>query len=112
MQHDDALKTIIQQRASPLEQDPAFESTIPSQRKSSQASMGVLANDAVLLDNAPMARYRIVDITEKQSCELRQKMANLSMKVVLCFAIPSPPRQLFHCRPIPPGYARVEWMKL
>jgi hypothetical protein len=34
-------------------------------------------------------------------------MANLSMKVVVGFAIPSPPGRLFHCRSIPPGYARV-----
>jgi hypothetical protein len=54
-----------------------------------------------------MARYPIDDVTDKKSCELHQKMANLSMKVAVGYAIPSPPGQLYHCRLIPPGYARV-----
>jgi hypothetical protein len=107
-QQEEQLKTMSQPRASPQEPaDPAFKSTVPSQRKSSQASTEVPANDAMLLDDAPMARYPVDDVTDKKSCELRQKMANLSMKVAVGYAIPSSPGQLYHCRLIPPGYACV-----
>jgi hypothetical protein len=61
MQQQEQLNTIIQQGASPREQDPAFESIGPSQKKSNHASTGVLADDALLLDDAPMARYPVDD---------------------------------------------------
>jgi hypothetical protein len=79
----------------------------PISAKKQSASTGVPADDALLLNDAPMARYPVDDITEKQNCELHQKMANLSMKVAVGFAIPSAPGQLFHCHPILAGYARV-----
>jgi hypothetical protein len=47
------------------------------------------------------------DFTEKQNCELHQKMTNLSMKVAVGLALPFAPRQLFHCRPILASYAHV-----
>jgi hypothetical protein len=69
--------------------------------------MGVPADDALLLDDAPMACYPVDDITERQNCELHEKMKNISMKVAIGFSLPSAPEQLLHCRPIPAGYALV-----
>ena len=70
------------------------------------ASTGVRADDA-LMDDAPMARYPVDDITERKNCELHQSMKNISMKVAVGFALPSEPGACFHGCQIPAGYARV-----
>ena len=101
MRQQEQLDTISQQRASQPQQDPAFDSTGPSQRKSIVGSTGVRADDAL------MARYHVDDITERKNCELHQSMKNISMKVAVGFALPSEPGACFHGCQIPVGYAHV-----
>jgi hypothetical protein len=47
------------------------------------------------------------DIRGKTNCEMHQSMNNISMKVVVGYALPSGPGQLWHGREIRAGYARV-----
>ena len=54
-----------------------------------------------------MARYPVDDITERKNCELHQSMKNISMKVVVGFALPSEPGACFHGGQIPAGCALV-----
>ena len=77
-----------------------------TQRKSSVASTGVRADDA-LVDEAPMDCYPVDDIREKTNCELHQSMKNISMKVVVGFALACEPGARWHGGDIPAGYARV-----
>jgi hypothetical protein len=82
-----------------LQQDPA--SGDASQHKSSMASTGVRD------DEAPMDRYPVDDIRDMTNCELHQSMKNISMKVVVSFALPCEPRVRWHGHEIQAGYARV-----
>ena len=77
MRQQEQLDTISQQRASPRQQDPAFDSTGLSQWKSSVGSTGVRTDDAL------MARYPVDDIKEKKMCDLHQSMMNISFKVAV-----------------------------
>ena len=87
-------------------QDPPLDITlIPSQRKSSVAYSEVLADDARRIDGGPS--YPVDGIKDNISCELRQKMKNITMKVAVGYALPCPPDALWHGREIPRGYAKV-----
>jgi hypothetical protein len=46
-------------------------------------------------------------IEESISCELHQRMKNISMKVAVGQALPCPPDACWHGREIPAGYAKV-----
>jgi hypothetical protein len=72
----------------------------PSQRKSSVASTDLPEDD-----DEPAIRYPVDDITESTSCELHVKVVNITMKVVVGYALPIRPDLTYHCRPIPHGYA-------
>jgi len=111
MRQQEQLDTInSQQRASERQQeDPAFDDSnvVPSQLKSSVGSTPLLGDHDALMDEAPMARYPVDDITEKKMCDLHQSMKNISFKVAVGFALPSEPGARFHGSQIPAGYARV-----
>lgn len=97
-----------QQRASERQQeDPAFHSIVPSQLKSSVGSTVVLPDRDALMDEAPMARYPVDDITEKKMCDLHRSIKNISFKVAVGFALPNEPGARLHGSQIPAGYARV-----
>jgi hypothetical protein len=51
--------------------------------------------------------YPVDGIKESTSCELHQRMKNISMKVVVGQALPSGPDVRWHGREIPAGYAKV-----
>jgi hypothetical protein len=57
--------------------------------------------------DAPMDRYPVDDISGKTNCEMHPSMKNISMKVVVGYALPSGHGQLWHGREIRAGYARV-----
>jgi hypothetical protein len=81
---------------------PAFDSNDgPSTKRSSVASTGLGA------DEAPMGRYAVNEIKGKTHCELYQSMKNISMKVVVGYALPIQLGVTWHSRQIPDGYARV-----
>jgi hypothetical protein len=46
-------------------------------------------------------------IKESISCELHQRMKNISMKVAVGQALPCPPDACWHDREIPAGYAKI-----
>ena len=46
-------------------------------------------------------------IKEQISCELHQKVKNISLKVAVGYALPCPPEARWHGREIPAGYAKV-----
>jgi hypothetical protein len=107
MRQHEQLDAISHQRASQPQQDLAFDSSGPSQRKNSVASKGIRANDAVM-DDAPMARYPMDDIRERANCQLHQSTKNIPIKVTVGFALPSEPGACLHGGQISAGYARVE----
>jgi hypothetical protein len=51
--------------------------------------------------------YPVDGIKESTSCELHQRMKNISMKVAVEQALPSGPDVRWHGREIPAGYAKV-----
>jgi hypothetical protein len=51
--------------------------------------------------------YPVDGIKESISCELHQRMKNISMKVAVGQALPCPPNARWHGREIPAGYAKV-----
>ena len=104
-EHQEELHAIRQERAS--ERYSPFDSTVPSQWKSSVASTAAPADDDALLHDAPMARYPVDDIQERKNCELHVSMKNISLKVAVGFALPSEPGACIHGCPIPAGYAHV-----
>jgi hypothetical protein len=78
---------------------------IPSQRRSSVADSEVPADSARVTDGGP--GYPVDGIIEKTPCQLHQKMANLSVKVAVGYALPCTPGARWHGRDIQAGYARV-----
>jgi hypothetical protein len=52
--------------------------------------------------------YPVDGIKESISCELHQRMKNISMKVAIGQALPCPPDARWHGCEIPAGYAKVE----
>ena len=87
-------------------QDPVLDITaVPSQRKSSVAESEVPSDDARMVDGGP--GYPVDGIKEQASCELHQKVKNLSIKVAVGCALPCPPGARWHGREIPAGYAKV-----
>jgi hypothetical protein len=72
----------------------------PSQRKSSVASTDLPEDD-----DESAIRYPVDDITGSTSCELHVKVVNITMKVVVGYALPIGPDATYHCCPIPHGYA-------
>ena len=104
-QQQGQLDSLSQQRAPPRQEqaDLALDDNtdVPSMRKSSVGSTGVLADDALL------AHYPVDDIKEKTNCELHMKIKNISMKVAIGFALQNEPEAMLHPNPIPAGYARV-----
>ena len=115
----EALVMLQQQQINELtsrrsqEQDPSFDETDPSKRRSSVASTEVLAGDATVIDTTHMiddaaAQTEAVDaIKEKTSCELYVSISNVSIKVADGYALPCVEGATCHGRPITPGYARV-----
>ena len=83
-----------------LQLDPAEQG---SQRKSNVASMAAAATD----DEAPMDPFPVDNIKEKTNCDLHVRVKNISLKVATGYALPYEPGALWHCKPIPAGYARV-----
>ena len=87
-------------------QDPALDITAdPSQRKSSVADSEVPAGETRRIEGGP--GYLVDGIKDNISCELHQKMKNVSMKVAVRYALPCPPDALWYDREIPAGYAKV-----
>jgi hypothetical protein len=66
-----------------------------------------MASTDLRVGEAPMDRCPVDDISGKISCEMHHTMKNISMKVVVGYALPSGPRQTWHGREIRAGYARV-----
>jgi hypothetical protein len=56
-------------------------------------------------DDEPTIRYPVDDITEATPCELHVKVVNITMKVVVSYALPIGPNPTYHCTPVPYGYA-------
>ena len=52
-------------------------------------------------------RYPVDDITEREHCDLHAKCMNITLKVVVGYALPRVPDGTYHCSPIPDGYAVV-----
>jgi len=89
------IQLLTQQRETPQQEaGEPVPSTLP---KSSVGSTG-----APTLGHTP-----VDDITEKTSCELIQKMKNIPVRVATGYALPNTPGVLWHCNPVPAGYARV-----
>jgi hypothetical protein len=82
----------------------------PSKRKSSMAKSEAPTDDArQMIEGGPS--FPVDGINESISCELHQRMKNISMKVAVGQALPCPPNACWHGREIPAGYAKVGWMK-
>jgi hypothetical protein len=88
-------------------QDPALDITAgPSKRKSSVAELEAPTDDArQMIEGGP--GYPVDRIKESISCELHQRMKNISIKVAVRQALPSGPDVRWHGREIPAGYAKV-----
>ena len=75
--------------------DPALDTTaVPSQRRSSVADSEVLDDDARVIDGGP--GYPVDGIKDSISCELHQKLKNISMKLAVGYALPCLPDALWH----------------
>jgi hypothetical protein len=100
-QQIDKLRGVVRQ------QDPALDTTAePSKRKSSVAESEAPTDDARrMIEGGP--GYPVDRIKESISCELHQRMKNISMKVAIGQALPCPPDARWHGREIPAGYAKV-----
>jgi hypothetical protein len=100
-QQIDELRGVVRQ------QDPALDITVgPSKRKSSVAESEAPTDDAQrMIEGGP--GYPMDGIKESTSCELHQRMKNISMKVAIGQALPSGPNVRWHGREIPAGYAKV-----
>jgi hypothetical protein len=100
-QQIDELRGVVRQ------QDPALDITAgPSRRKSSMAESETPTDDAQrMIEGGPS--YPVDGIKESTSCELHQRMKNISMKVVVGQALPSGPDVRWHGHEIPTGYAKV-----
>jgi hypothetical protein len=87
-------------------QDPALDIIAnPSKRKSSVAESEALTDDARrMIEGGP--GYPVDGIKESISCELHQRIKNISMKVAVGQALPCPPDARWHGREIPAGYAK------
>ena len=70
---------------------------VPSQRRSSVASMAV----------EPIDRYPVDNITKNTRCELHVGVMNLSFKAALGYALSCEPEARWHGKEIPDGYAIV-----
>ena len=71
-------------------QDPALDITAgPSLRRSSVAESEVPSDGARMIDGGP--GYPVDGIKEQISCELHQKVKNISLKVAVGCALPCPP---------------------
>jgi hypothetical protein len=105
--HLDLLTQISQQGTgqSQPQIEAAFDATGPtSQRKSSVASTELPTDN----DEPTMAlRYPVVDITEATPCELHVIVVNITMKVVVGYALPIGPNPTYHCTPVSHGYTVV-----
>ena len=62
------------------------------------ADSEVPADDARVIDGGP--GYPVDGIKDQISCELYQKMKNISMKVAVGYALPCPPGTKWHTREI------------
>ena len=58
-----------------------------------------------MIDGGP--GYPVDGIKEQISCELHQKVKNISLKVAVRSALPCPPEARWNGREIPAGYAKV-----
>jgi hypothetical protein len=89
------------------QQDPALDITAgPSKRKSSVAEFEPSTNDARRMIEGSLG-YPVDGIKESTSCELHQRMNNISMKVAVGQALPSGPDIRWYGREIPAGYVKV-----
>jgi hypothetical protein len=97
----DELRGVVRQ------QDPALDITAdPSKRKSSVAESKAPTDDAQrMIEGGP--DYPVDGIKESTSCELHQRMKNISMKVAGGQALPSVPDVRWHGYEISTGYAKV-----
>jgi hypothetical protein len=88
-------------------QDPALDITAdPSKWKSSVAESEAPTKDARrMIEGGP--GYPMDGIKESISCELHQRMKNISIKVAAGQALPCPPDARLHGCEIPAGYAKV-----
>ena len=88
-------------------EDPVLDTTAgPSHLKSSVGDSEVPAHDARrMIDGGP--GYPVDGIKDSISCELHQKLKNISMKVAVGYALPCPPDARWQDREIPASYAKV-----
>jgi hypothetical protein len=88
-------------------QDPALDiTTSPSKQKSSVAESEAPTDDARwMIEGGP--GYPVDGIKESISCELHQRMKNISIKVAVGQALHCPPDARWHGHEIPAGYAKV-----
>jgi hypothetical protein len=100
-QQIDELRGVVRQ------QYPALDITAGlSKRKSSVAESEAPTDDArQMIEGGP--GYPVDGIKESTSCELHQRMMNISMKVAVGQALPSGPDVRWLGREIPAGYAKV-----
>jgi hypothetical protein len=100
-QQQKALEELKSQGATQHQQQLEHVSGDPSQQRSSMAST------EVRVDEAPIDRYPMDDISGKTNCEMHQSMKNISMKVAVGYALPSGPGEVWHGCEIRAGCACV-----
>jgi hypothetical protein len=89
------------------QEDPTLDITAaPSKQKSSVAESKAPTDDARRMIEGGLG-YPMDGIKESTSCELHQRMKNISMKVAVGQALPSSPDVRWHGREILAGYAKV-----
>ena len=69
------------------------------------SDLEVPADDARRIEGGP--GYPVDGIKDNISCELHQKMKNISMKLAVGYALPCPSDARWQGREIPAGYAKV-----
>jgi hypothetical protein len=105
-QQQKSLEELKLQGATQHQQQLEHASGDPSQRRSSVASTEPRA------DEAPMDCYPMGYISGKTNCEMHHSMKNISMKVVVGYALPSGPREVWHGREIRAAMLVSGWMQL